>query len=125
MRKSLLLEKPHHGEFAAIPKSELDYRAKRITAYLNLIHDLVNEKFKSIQDSEFKPGTEITRYFELLASNHPLRMAYEAMLNVSDTQEKIDKQNQLRQAMQIGSIDVNIMTKLDRDIYARRTGDVF
>ena len=32
MRKSLLLEKPHHGEFAAIPKSELDYRAKRITA---------------------------------------------------------------------------------------------
>ncbi len=123
MRQSLLLEHPHHGAFTAIPKSELDYRAKRITAYLNLIHDLVNEKFKSIQDSEFKPGTEITRYFELLASNHPLRMAYETMLNVSDTQEKTDKQNQLRRAMQIGSIDVNIMTKLDRDIYARKTGE--
>ena len=39
------------------------------------------------------------------------------MLTKSDLSEKIGLQNWLRQQTVVGSIDVNIMTKLNRDVY--------
>ena len=41
------------------------------------------------------------------------------MLTLSSEHEKIKSQNRLREKILPGSIDVNIMTKLDRDLYIK------
>jgi hypothetical protein len=70
-----------------------------------------------LQASPFEPGSEITRYFELLADNSPLACEYRAMLATSDAADKLTRQECLRKLATPGRIDVNIMAKSDRDVY--------
>lgn len=91
-----------------------DFRAKRITAYLNLIDVIVKQKFEAVKSSCFEIGSEITKYFEMLPESSPLKAVYTRMMGTTDPKAKKDLQEQLRTEMQPGSIDVNIMTKLDR-----------
>ncbi len=102
--------------FTPIKRSEEDYRAKRITTYLNLVHTLVQKQTAELAAGPFEPGSEITRYFELLPQS-PLRQAYREMLDTSDPQQRAALQQELRKRVTAGSIDVNIMTKLDRDVF--------
>ena len=99
-------------------KSE-DPRAHRITAYLNLIDRLVKRQVKDLQSSDFEKGSEITKYYELLPDDAPLKKRYLDMLTMSDGSEKNAVQDMLRVSAVPGSIDVNIMTKLDRDQYKK------
>ena len=106
-----------HGEpYEEIPNSDQDARALRITAYLNLVDRLVRPQVEELQASPFEDGSEITRYFEMLPET-PLKRAYDEMLATTDPEEKARMQEDLRQHAVPGSIDINIMTKLDRDIY--------
>jgi len=93
-----------------IPTTEPDYRAKRITAYLNLLHKLVNQKLAQIRTQAITPGSDIERYFELLPETAPLKNTYQ--------QWKLTKEDALeakmRAEMVAGSIDVNIMAKVNR-----------
>ncbi len=104
--------------FQPITKSEEDYRAKRITAYLNLIRKIVHEKFFKIHEESFKKGKDIRRYFELLPENSEVKCLYKKMLDTKGIM-KVFYQKQLRSAMNKGSIDVNIMTKVDRPNYSK------
>ncbi len=104
-------------EYVPITKEDEDYRARRITAYLNLVDDIVQDEFAKVKSSAFEPGSEITKYFELLADDSPLKASYNAMLAESDPARKNKLQENLRGQMKMGSIDVNIMTKLDRPNY--------
>lgn len=107
-----------NGEpYTAITRSDEDHRARRITAYLDLIDRLVKRDFEAVRASEFTPDSEITKYFELLPDHSKLRKAYETMLRESDPAVQAKMQNDLRAQMKPGSIDVNIMTKLDRSHY--------
>jgi len=103
--------------YQAITKSDHDYRAKRITEYLNLVDRIVKKQFEELKASAFEMGTEITKYFELLPETSPLKKLYHAMLKTSDPKQKKEIQDQLRDSVRMGSIDVNIMTKLDRVYY--------
>ena len=85
-------------------------------SYLNLLNDLTKEQSNQIRLSPFEDGTKITKYFEMLPDSD-LKSKYKLMLAENNKQEKARIQEELRQAVSIGSIDVNIMTKLDRDIY--------
>ena len=106
-----------HGEpYEKITNQDQDARAKRITAYLNLVDRLVRPQVEALQASPFEEGSEITRYFEMLPKT-PLKQAYDQMLATSDPKAKARMQEELRQQAVPGSIDVNIMTKLDRDVY--------
>jgi len=98
------------------PNSDDDARALRITAYLNLMDYLIAARVEALQASPFEPGSRITRYFELLPAS-PLRQAYNDMLATTDSREKEQLQESLRSQAVPGSIDANIMTKLDRDKY--------
>ena len=98
------------------PNSDDDARALRITAYLNLMDCLIAARVEALQASPFEPGSKITRYFELLPDSPPKR-AYHDMLTTTDPQEKERLQEELRSQAVPGSIDANIMTKLDRDKY--------
>ena len=102
--------------FEEISRHEEDSRARRITAYLNLVDRLVRRQFQALRASPFEAGSDITRYFEMLPET-PLKRAYGDMLATSDPTERVQKQDELRRRAVPGGIDVNIMTKLDRDIY--------
>jgi hypothetical protein len=91
-----------------------DARSRRITAYLNLMHDRVEEQIASLRASVFEKGSELSEYFEMLPPS-PLRTAYETMLSVGDPDTRARLQDELRRRVVPGDIDVNIMTKLDRD----------
>ncbi|MBT8338724.1 MAG: hypothetical protein HKP58_05490 [Desulfatitalea sp.] len=93
-----------------------DARAKRITAYLNLLDELVKQDIEVVKQSPFENGSEITRYFELIPPS-PLKDLYEQMLATDDPKRKKSLETELRGHVVPGSIDVNIMTKLDVDRY--------
>ena len=90
-----------------------DARARRITAYLDLMHDVVQDQLGRVREAAFTAGSEISRYFEMLPDS-PLRSMYGAMQQAADPDERARLQAELRRRVAPGGIDVNIMTKLDR-----------
>jgi hypothetical protein len=91
-----------------------DYRAKRITGYLNLLNRIVHQQFSTLQAESFGVGNEIDKYFDMLPTDSVLRTEYEQMLQMDCPTKKAMMQKDLRGKMRPGSIDVNIMTKLDK-----------
>ncbi len=104
--------------YEEIAKSEEDARARRITAYLNLVDRLVQQQVKTLQVSPFEKGSEITRYYEMLPDSNTKQM-YQDMLEENNPVDKSRKQQCLRTLAIPGSIDVNIMVKIDRVNYDR------
>ncbi len=93
---------------------KLKDRAERITAYLNLINKKVNEQIAEIKLQSFDDKTsDLTKYFNFLPESSELRQEYLEMMKCVDLEKKIELQDALKQKVRPGSIDVNIMTKLD------------
>ena len=110
-----------HCQGEGVPYEEIDdraddARARRITAYLNLLDCLVQRQVDLLQASPFEPGSEITRYYEMLPESASLQ-SYREMLATDNVEQRRKKQELLRQLAVPGSIDVNIMSKVDRDTY--------
>ena len=94
-----------------------DYRAKRITDYLNLVNTIVQQQVDKIKQAAFETGSEIVKYFEMLPDESKLKQLYHQMIQTTELKEKASMEQYLRDHIKPGSIDVNIMTKLDRNIY--------
>ena len=110
-----------HCEKSGEPYQEIadqdeDVRARRITAYLNLVDLLLGRQMGALKIAPFSKGSDITRYFELLP-DCPEKTAYLEMLATPDEQARLLKQANLRTMVVPGAVDVNIMTKLDRTVY--------
>lgn len=105
--------------FVAITQHEPDYRARRISDYLDLVHNLVNEQIRRLRSAVFTTGSEISKYFEMLPGGNPLRGIYEHMTASVDRRERETLEKYLRSQIRPGRIDVNIMTKVDRNQYAK------
>src|ERR1700733_12467904 len=103
--------------YTPITKYDEDYRARRITAYLDLVNRIVKRQFAELKASAFEPGTEITKYFEILPEDSVLKAAWRHMLSCTEPRLKADLQKSLRESIKPGDINVNIMTKLDRNNY--------
>lgn len=103
--------------YTPINTKEPDYRAKRITDYLNLVNKMVQEQFEKLKTSAFETGSEIVKYFEMLPEDSTLKQLYLQMIKTTDHPVKEKLEQQLRSVILPGSIDVNIMTKVDRDVY--------
>jgi len=111
----------YHSEQSDLPYEPIrdadeDSRARRIQAYLNLLDRLVAQQVEQLQASPFEPGSEITRYYELLP-DCPLRAEYQAVLAMPEGDPRRCAEDRLRAMAVPGSIDVNIMSKGDRDAY--------
>ena len=89
-----------------------DHRARRITAYLNQLNQLVNDQFEIIRNQPFETEEDITRYFTLLPEGQ-LKTEYNAMMSEADLDQKTRRQDELRRLMKPGRINVNVMTKVD------------
>ena len=103
--------------YLAITTDIEDYRAKRITAYLNLVQYLIGEQVKILKNLPFEEGSDIVKYFELLPDDCPAKDLYNKMVQTTDASEKIALQDELRTQIIPGSADVNIMSKVDKNNY--------
>lgn len=106
--------------YSEIDTNEEDYRAKRLTAYLNLINLIVSNNFKNLKKESFNAGSNLTKYFEMLPDSSSLRKKYLLMLNEKEETVKTSHQKELKESLVLGSIDVNIMTKIDKDNYTKK-----
>ena len=82
--------------YIPITSKEDDYRAKRITDYLNLVNEIVRNQVAKLQNSAFKTGSDIAKYFEMLPSSSFLRQLYFKMTHLSDGTEKETLEHFLR-----------------------------
>lgn len=106
-------------DYSPIPVKSHDYRARRITAYLNLQKHLVDQKFDAMKEGEIEEGTELYRYLKLLPEKSDLKGLFQDFLRASDSQKNIiDKK--IRKKLVKGSIDVNIMSKGDTVRYKNK-----
>ena len=94
-------------------EDEADYRAKRITAYLDLLNDLTENQIANMKSEPFTSESDNTKYFEMLPDGHPMKGMFHQM-EQSSGDEKQQLETQCRDFIKPGAIDVNIMTKLDR-----------
>lgn len=101
--------------YLPITTDQPDYRARRITDYLNLVNTIVREQVEKIKIAAFEKGSEIVTYFEMLPEQSVLKQLYRQMTQTEDEAEKRRLEAYLRNQIKPGSIDVNIMTKLDRE----------
>ncbi|OQY59321.1 MAG: hypothetical protein B6245_07285 [Desulfobacteraceae bacterium 4572_88] len=99
--------------YSEIPNREADGRAKRITAYLNTVRKIVEMKTADMKKQSFSEDSDKRKYFELLPEGSSLRAEYDRLLNMEPGSEKDALEESLTSKMQAGSVDVNIMVKLD------------
>ena len=111
-------------EYFPITAAEENYRSKRITDYLNLVNTIVQQQVAKMKTAAFEAGSEIVKYFTMLPDDSILKQVYRQMTTTADTKEKEKLETYLRSQITPGSIDVNIMTKLDRNTYDRQNQPV-
>lgn len=90
-----------------------DYRAKRITDYLDMVDDIVNEKFEAFKDEISKNRMALKSFMEMLPNTSELKDGLQNFLNRNELASTI--KNFIETHLSPGSIDVNIMTKVDKD----------
>lgn len=120
----LLLEKirKYYSEkfslpYSRIPANENNGRAKRITAYLETVQEIVHIKMDRIKKQPFFKNNEKSKYFDLLPEKSTLKKAYNELLNIKEGSKRSDLEKELTSKMRPGSIDVNLMVKVDRTNY--------
>ena len=101
-------------EFIPIARWSKDSRAKRITAYINTVREIVQINFKEIKSLPFFESNDKEKYFKMLPDISPLKSQYNRLLKMSPGKKRDKAENSLTNQMVKGSIDVNIMVKLDR-----------
>ncbi|MBI5464547.1 MAG: hypothetical protein HY966_06315, partial [Ignavibacteriales bacterium] len=117
----LLLERvrEHYSRLFHLPYEKIyrfteDGRARRTTAYLDMLHEIVRRKMEAVRNLPFFQPNDKTKYFELLPDEHPLKRDYQRMLEMQPGPECEALQADLTKRMVPGEFDVNIMTKIDR-----------
>jgi hypothetical protein len=116
----ILLEKMRkfYSDKFKIPYTEIsdkieDFRAKRVTSYLNLINELAEKKFEEFKTSTIEKSNDIKEYFNKLPDNAVIKEEFDKIKNFNLKEIR----SWINDNLSMGSIDVNIMTKLDRDNY--------
>ncbi len=121
----ILLEKLRkmYSEKFEVPYQEItdkidDFRAKRITSYLNLISDLADKKFEALKNVTAEKSDELKAYINMLSDSSKLKSEFkkltETEFNFSEIKSWATKN------LKMGNIDVNIMTKVDKDNYVKK-----
>lgn len=105
--------KNYNKEYNPISAKDIDRRYKRIMSYLNLMNEIVQDQIVELRKSDFTENSELTKYFSLLPEETNAKKLYRRMREMKDTKIKRGMQKELKSMVLPGSIDVNIMTKLD------------
>lgn len=91
-----------------------DFRAKRITSYLNLMKEIADQKLEELKTASQDKIDEIKHYFQMLPDSSELKNEFNLRLQSFSFKEM---KEWLKENLSLGNIDVNIMTKVDKDNY--------
>lgn len=94
-----------------------DFRAKRITSYLNLLNDLATQQFEKIQKLAIEKEDSIKEYLDMLPDRSMIQQEFKNFMDKLPDKAKV--LDWLNGNVSMGSIDVNIMTKLDKENYVK------
>jgi len=100
--------------FQGISEKIDDFRAKRITAYLNMVDKIARDKFEELKATYDQKSSEFSRYIEMLSDSSTLRQKFEQL---KQDWNKLSIKDWISENLAMGSIDVNIMTKVDKENY--------
>lgn len=104
--------------YTYISDKEPDYRARRITGYLNLMKQLIDAQMVEMRSFDIDSLNPLTKYFEMLPQDSTLREAYERVKKMPEGEQRQKLIAELKECVVPGSIDVNIMAKVDNLTYA-------
>ena len=107
-----------YSEKFSIPYQEIsqkieDYRAERITHYLNLMDTIIKEKFEKYKNELVESKWALENYISILPNKSEIKKALESFLQEGNSIKDTLK-NYLEKNLSVGEIDVNIMTKVDK-----------
>ncbi|QXP70069.1 hypothetical protein H0I29_15850 [Polaribacter sp. R2A056_3_33] len=118
----ILVEKMRkiYSEKFEIPYKEIsdkvdDFRAKRITSYLDLLHDQTEEKFNQLKNITSEKSKVLMDYIHMLPEYSSLKKDFLKLTEEGVDFSKI--KDWANKNLSMGSIDVNIMTKIDKGNY--------
>ncbi|MCG8749210.1 hypothetical protein [Tenacibaculum finnmarkense] len=94
-----------------------DFRAERVTSYLNLIKSLSEEKFEEFKKNITQTKQDIVDFFEDLPDSSSLKQEFVKVTSSNFDVKKVA--DWLKENLSMGQIDVNIMTKVDKDNYTK------
>jgi hypothetical protein len=103
--------------YQAIANNSEDHRAKRITAYLNTVQQIVNHKFDNLKKSISHTEEEVNKFIKMLPDVSEIKQRFNQFIKTNDVRTKLH--DWLNEHLVAGEIDVNIMSKLDRDRYVK------
>lgn len=95
-----------------------DYRAERITSYLNLVDKIVKEKFENFKTELTESKTALENFMSMLPNTSDIKKGFQNLLD-DGIAFKENIQNYIETHLFPGEIDVNIMTKLDKDNFIK------
>ena len=101
-----------------IKNNTVDYRADRITAYLDVVNKIVSDKFDEFTTSTKDKFEEVKKYFAMLPDSSDVKREFNKLIENSFRFE--DLSVWLKDNLSMGSIDVNIMTKVDKKNYFKK-----
>lgn len=99
--------------YQEISKKIEDFRAKRITAYLNTVDTIVKNKFDKLKISLLESKKELEHYSDILPNLSQIRQNIQKSLENNTPIDKL--KSMLDTYLTPGNIDINIMTKVDRE----------
>ena len=111
---SAKFEIPYHE----ITQKIHDYRALRITSYLNLVDKIVKEKFENLKTEIVESKTALENYIAILPNKSEIKKGLENFLE-NGFEFKENVKQYIENNIYPGDIDVNIMTKLDKDNFEK------
>lgn len=88
-----------------------DYRAERITSYLNLVDKIVKDKFDNFKNELAESKQALENYIAMLPNKSEIKQGLQNLME----EGKETVMNYLDTNLAAGEIDVNIMTKVDKD----------
>ena len=100
--------------YQEITKKIHDYRAERISSYLNLVDKIVKEKFENFKTELSESKHALENYIAMLPNKSEIKQGLEHLLE-DGIAFKENVKKYLEENLYPGDIDVNIMTKLDKD----------
>ena len=92
-----------------------DYRAMRITSYLNLVDKIVKDKFENFKNELSESKQALDNYIAMLPNKSAIKLGLQNL--IEEGKESI--MNYLENNLSAGEIDVNIMTKIDKDNFIK------
>lgn len=91
-----------------------DYRAERITSYLNMVDNIVQEKFEKFKNELVESRTKLESFLSMLPNTSEIKNKLQSCIEegkwLKDTVATY-----IEEYCKPGNIDVNIMTKVDKD----------